>query len=316
MPCLTVQLTQFLEFLATQRNVSPHTIAAYRNDLSGLDRFVRQERGEGVDAAAVDHLLLRLYLARLNAGRQHHTAKQAGYAKSSIGRKLAAIRSFFSWMVRTKQLEINPAELIATPKREQKLPFHLNIDQTVALVEGPPHAAEGVPCKTRDAAILELLYSSGLRVSELTGLSLGDLDRSAGMLRVLGKGGKERIVPVGTAALEAIERYLTERIILSEDEPMFLGSRGARINRRTVASLVTRWSSSIATFRSVSPHTLRHTFATHLLEGGADLRSIQELLGHASLSTTQKYTHVGLDRLLEVYDKTHPRAHEQKGENN
>lgn len=305
---LSAQVNAFLEFLATQRNASPHTIAAYRNDLSGFAAFVRQERGANSDAAAVDHLLLRLYLARLSGAGN---LRQGQYAKSSVGRKLAAIRAFFAWLVRSKQLEINPAELIATPKREQRLPFHLNIDQTVTLVGAPPHQAGEERCTNRDTAILELLYSSGLRVSELTNLAVGDVDYAAGMVRVLGKGSKERIVPVGAAALAALERYLTERGRLDETAPLFLGSRGGRINRRAVAELVRRWSQAITTFKSVSPHTLRHTFATHLLEAGADLRSIQELLGHSSLSTTQKYTHVGIDRLLEVYDKAHPRAHEQ-----
>lgn len=306
---LSEQVSAFLEFLATQRNASPHTIAAYRNDLSNFAAFVRQERGDDRDASVVDHLLLRLYLARLSTASN---PRQGQYAKSSIGRKLAAIRAFFAWLVRSKQLEINPAELIATPKREQRLPFHLNIDQMVALVDAPAHQAGEEQRKSRDTAILELLYSSGLRVSELSNLTIGDIDRAAGMVRVLGKGSKERIVPVGVAALAALERYLAERGGLDETAPLFLGSRGGRINRRAVAELVKRWSNAITTFKSVSPHTLRHTFATHLLEAGADLRSIQELLGHSSLSTTQKYTHVGIDRLLEVYDKAHPRAQEQK----
>jgi len=306
---LPAQVAAFLEFLATQRNASPHTIAAYRNDLNGFTTFIRQERGDCSDASAVDHLLLRLYLARLSGAGN---LRQGQYAKSSIGRKLAAIRAFFACLVRSKQLKVNPAELIATPKREQRLPFHLNIDQIVTLVEAPPHQAGEEPCKLRDTAILELLYSSGLRVSELTNLSIGDVDRAAGMVRVLGKGSKERIVPVGAAALAALERYLAERERADDESPLFLGSRGDRINRRAVAELVKRWSQPIATFKSVSPHTLRHTFATHLLEAGADLRSIQELLGHSSLSTTQKYTHVGIDQLLKVYDKAHPRAHEQE----
>ena len=309
MAVLSAQVSAFLEFLATQRNASPHTIAAYRNDLTRFAAFVCQERGDDCDASVVDHLLLRLYLARLSGSSN---PRQGLYAKSSIGRKLAAIRAFFAWLVRSKQLEVNPAELIATPKREQRLPFHLNIDQTVALVEAPPHQAGEEEGKNRDTAILELLYSSGLRVSELTNLTIGDVDRAAGMVRVLGKGSKERIVPVGAAALAALERYLAERGSLDEAAPLFLGSRGGRINRRAVAELVKRWSKAITTFKPVSPHTLRHTFATHLLEAGADLRSIQELLGHSSLSTTQKYTHVGIDRLLEVYDKAHPRAHEQE----
>ena len=306
---LSAQVATFLEFLATQRNASPHTIAAYRNDLSRFTLFVCQEYGEESDAANVDHLLLRRYLARLNSISE---LRPTSYAKSSIGRKLAAIRAFFSWLVRTGQLTVNPAELIATPKREQRLPFHLNIDQMMTLLEAPPQQAGDEPCKNRDTAILELLYSSGLRVSELTGLTIGDVDCAAGMVRVLGKGGKERIVPVGTAALTALKLYLTERGYPDDKSPLFLGSRGGRINRRAVVELVKRWSKTISTFKSVSPHTLRHTFATHLLEAGADLRSIQEMLGHASLSTTQKYTHVGIDRLLEVYDKAHPRAHEQE----
>jgi integrase/recombinase XerC len=305
---LSAQIARFLDFLTTQRNASPHTVDAYRNDLKALADFIVHERGDGLDAGTVDHLLLRLYLARLTCGKE---SKTTSYAKSSIGRKLAAIRAFFAWLVRTGQLSTNPAELIATPKREQHLPFHLNIDQTITLVDGPEHAAEKDPASARDAAILELLYSSGLRVSELTELSIGDLDRNGGMVRVMGKGSKERIVPVGATALTALERYLAQRKSLSDQEALFLGTRGDRINRRSVARIVKRWSAAITTFRSVSPHTLRHTFATHLLEGGADLRSIQELLGHASLSTTQKYTHIGLDRLLEVYDKAHPRAHEQ-----
>lgn len=314
---LAQQVAQFLEFLATQRNASPHTIAAYRNDLNGFIAFAQKKSGDVINIKTVDHLLLRLYLADLSGVNKQH---QAGYAKSSIGRKLAAIRAFFGWLVRTKQLDVNPAELIATPKREQRLPFHLNIDQAVTLIEGPGHTTPEAPAAIRDTAILELLYSSGLRVSELTGLAIADLDLDAGMVRVQGKGGKERIVPVGSTALGALESYLAERGQASDEAPLFLGCRGARINRRAVAQLVKRWASGISAFRSISPHTLRHTFATHMLEGGADLRSIQELLGHSSLSTTQKYTHVGLDRLLEVYDKAHPRARatedQQNGESN
>lgn len=310
MTTLEIQIRQFLEFLQTQRNASPHTIAAYGSDLQDLVGFMRQERGAEATAETIDHLLLRLYLARLSSSTADRGRR--AYAKSSIGRKLAAIRAFFSWLVRTGQLSTNPAELIATPKREQKLPFHLNIDQAVTMMEAPAHAADDLPCRQRDRAILELLYSSGLRVSELTGLAVGDIDRSSGMARVMGKGNKERIVPVGSVALQVLDAYLAERGMPAENTPLFLGQRGKRISRRTVDRIVKRWSSGIASFRSVSPHTLRHTFATHLLEAGADLRSIQELLGHASLSTTQKYTHVGLDRLLEVYDKAHPRAHTPK----
>jgi len=306
---LTGQVAAFLEYLATQRNASSHTVAAYRNDLHQFAAFVRHQRGESADAALVDHLLLRLYLAQLSV---HQPKDQAPYRKSSIGRKLAAIRALFAWLVRTGQLALNPAELIATPKREQRLPFHLNIDQTVALLEGTAPRPRDALTEARDRAVLELLYSSGLRVSELSGLAVADLDLAGGQVRVLGKGGKERIVPVGGKAVEAVARYLQLRGLPAETEALFLNSRGQPINRRSVARIVALQADGIDSFRAVSPHTLRHSFATHLLEQGADLRSIQELLGHASLSTTQKYTHLSLDRLMAVYDQAHPRAHQTK----
>ncbi len=293
---LTEQIAAFCAYLETERNVSPHTLAAYGRDLKQLAEFVGREKGEGAQARDVDHLLLRRYLALLGKNAQ----------KTSIGRKLAAIRTFFRFLLRRGIIARNPAELIATPKREQRLPFHLDIDQATTLVEAP---ADDQKHALRDRAILELLYSSGLRVSELTGLDIGDLDLSGGMVRVLGKGGKERIVPVGSRAVEAIRSYLILRGELAGSGALFLNTRGERINRRGVARIVDAHVLRIAAFKRISPHVLRHTFATHLLEGGADLRAIQELLGHASLSTTQKYTHVGIDRLMEVYDKAHPKAH-------
>ncbi|HEY3309446.1 MAG TPA: tyrosine recombinase XerC [Desulfuromonadaceae bacterium] len=293
------QINEFCTYLETERNVSPHTLAAYRCDLEQLALFAVREKGESASAADVDHLLLRRYLALLGKGAK----------KSSIGRKLAAMRSFFRFLVRRGSIAKNPAELIATPKKENRLPFHLNIDQVTTLVEAP---ADEERHALRDRAILELLYSSGLRVSELTGLNIRDLDLSIGMVRVMGKGGKERIVPVGTRAVTAISGYLEQRGELAHNAPIFLNTRGERINRRSVARIVDAHVLRIAAFKSISPHVLRHTFATHMLEGGADLRAIQELLGHASLSTTQKYTHVGIDRLMEVYDQAHPKAHKKK----
>jgi integrase/recombinase XerC len=242
---------------------------------------------------------LRRYLALLGKNTK----------KSSIGRKLAAIRSFFRYLVRNGIVVKNPAELISTPKKENRLPFHLDIDQVTALVEAP---AEDQKYVLRDRAILELLYSCGLRVSELTGLNIGEIDLSGGMVRVMGKGGKERIVPVGSRAVVAVRDYLAGRGELAGSGPLFLNTRGQRINRRSVGRIVDGHVLQIAAFKRISPHVLRHTFATHMLEGGADLRAIQELLGHASLSTTQKYTHVGIDRLMEVYDKAHPKAHAKK----
>jgi integrase/recombinase XerC len=298
---LVQQIQQFAEYLQTERDVSPHTQAAYRSDLAQLLMFVVREKGEEVTAQDVDHLLLRRYLASLSKNTK----------KSSIGRKLAAIRSFFRFLVRRGTIVKNPAELIATPKKEKLLPFHLDIDQATTLMESPD---KGQKYALRDRAILELLYSSGLRVSELTGLNISELDLTTGMARVTGKGGKERIVPVGSRALEAIRMYLDQRSLDSGNGALFLNTRGGRINRRSVARIVDVNVMRIASFKRISPHTLRHTFATHMLEGGADLRAIQELLGHASLSTTQKYTHVSIDRLMEVYDKAHPKAHTKSGE--
>lgn len=297
---LADQIRVFCSYLETERNLSPHTLAAYRNDLEQLSRFITREMGEEATAAEVDHLLLRRFLAMLGKNAK----------KSTIGRKLAAIRTFFKYLLRHGILTKNPAELIATPKKENRLPFHLNIDQVTTLVEAPSDSEKHA---LRDRAILELLYSSGLRVSELTGLNIGDLDLAGGMVRVMGKGGKERIVPVGSRAIEATHDYLVERNELAGSGPLFLNTRGGRINRRSVTRIVDAYVLRIAAFKRISPHILRHTFATHMLEGGADLRAIQELLGHASLSTTQKYTHVGIDRLMEVYDKAHPKAHKKTG---
>jgi integrase/recombinase XerC len=296
---LLEQIAAFCRYLDTERNVSPHTLAAYRLDLEQLTAFVARETGGSAGVGDVDHLLLRRYLALLG--------KRA--KKSSVGRKLAAIRSFFRFLVRRGVVARNPAELIATPKKESRLPFHLDIDQVTTLVEAPQDDDKHA---LRDRAILEMLYSCGLRVSELTGLAIGDLDLAGGMVRVLGKGGKERIVPVGSRAIEAIRGYLQIRSESGVSAPLFLNTRGQRINRRSVARIVDAHVLRIAAFKRISPHILRHTFATHMLEGGADLRAIQELLGHASLSTTQKYTHVGIDRLMEVYDKAHPKARTKK----
>ena len=311
MTALEVQIEAFLQALQTQRNASPHTVAAYRNDLQRFVAFVREQRGVAADAAAVDHLLLRLYLARLAPGNPAGGSGRR-YAKSTVGRKLAAVRSLFAWLQRSGQISVNPAELIATPKREQRLPFHLNIDQVTGLIEARPAQVRRCQNPLRDRAVLELLYSSGLRVSELTGLDLCDLDLEQGTVRVLGKGGKERIVPVGSKARQALSDYLVERKGAVGTAALFPAERSERISRRSVARIVARHAAGLETIRPVSPHTMRHTFATHLLEGGADLRAIQELLGHSSLSTTQKYTHLGLDRLMEVYDKAHPRAHDTK----
>jgi integrase/recombinase XerC len=285
----------FIAYLATERNVSPHTLDAYASDLAQFTEFLRREKGAGATACDVDHLLIRRWLALLH--KDHR--------KSSIGRKLAALRAFFKYLVRAGRLEKNPAELVSTPKKEKRVPFHLTIDEVTALVEAP---RDGDLLGLRDRVILETLYSCGIRVSELTGLDVGAVDLDEGLVRVLGKGGKERVVPVGRQARQAVADYLLARKEPPPSAPFLLNARGGRLTSRSVARIVDRYILRLATIKKISPHTLRHTFATHMLEAGADLRAIQELLGHASLSTTQKYTHVSIDRLMEVYDKAHPKA--------
>jgi len=289
------EIAAFCRYLTIERNVSPHTLDAYASDLAQFLEFVRRERSGETGIDSIDHLLIRRYLALLHKD----------HLKSSIGRKLAAVRAFFKYLVREGRVTKNPAELVSTPKKEKRLPFHLNIDEVTTLVESPP---EGKLLGLRDRAILETLYSCGLRVSELTGLNVGGVELEEGLVRVLGKGGKERIVPIGSYARRAIAEYLAARNAPSGDAPLFLNARGGRLTSRSVARVVDKYITTLATMKKISPHTLRHTFATHLLEQGADLRAIQELLGHASLSTTQKYTHVSVDRLMEVYDKAHPKA--------
>jgi integrase/recombinase XerC len=292
-------LEDFCSYLATERNVSPHTLVAYRSDLLQFCDFVRSEQGKEPVVAAVTHLTVRRFLALL--ARDH--------GKSTLGRKLAAIRSLFKFLLRAGRVGKNPAELVSTPKKEQKIPYHLDIDEVTALVTAPTSIDLLV---LRDRAILETLYSSGLRVSELTGLAVADVDLSQGLVRALGKGGKERIVPLGSHACAALADYLLARANPPHDAPLLLNARGGRLTSRSVGRIVDKYIHAIATMKKVSPHTLRHTFATHLLEGGADLRSIQELLGHASLSTTQKYTHVSIDRLMAVYDNAHPKARKNR----
>jgi len=292
-------LAAFLTWLSVERGVSPHTRDAYARDIGEFASFLRREGGEGASLAAVDHLTIRRYLA----------LRYRELAKSSIARKRAALRTFYRWLQKQGVITSNPAELVASPRLEKRLPYHLSIDEVTALVQAP---SGGDPLSLRDRAILELLYSSGLRVSELTGLSIGDLDRDDRVVRVMGKGSKERIVPVGSRALQAIGDMLAMRGPLTPDAPLFINRRGGRLTPRSVQRIVERFMRHLLTMKKGTPHTLRHTFATHLLEAGADLRAIQELLGHASLSTTQKYTHVSIDHLMAVYDKAHPTARSRK----
>jgi integrase/recombinase XerC len=287
----------FLSYLKIEKNYSPHTLRSYESDLLQFASFL----GNKATIEAVDHLFIRSFLTHLYARNK----------RSSIGRKIASIRSFFRYLVKRGFLPHNPAELVSSPKQEKFLPTFLPVDEIFALVESP----KGNNFITlRDRAILEVLYSCGLRVGELVAMNTDSIDFPLGIARVLGKGSKERIVPVGKRALEALKEYMgksekvTRKSSVQDAKPLFLNSRGGRLSARSVERLVGKYGELAGLFKHVYPHALRHTFATHLLDMGADLRSVQEMLGHVSLSTTQKYTHVGLDKLMAVYDSAHPKA--------
>jgi integrase/recombinase XerC len=298
-------IRDFLTFLTVEQGASRETIRAYQSDLKQLLSFAVTQRPAGAPAPSpeeVDPFLIRGYLAWLDKKKEK---------KSSLGRKLATLRSFYRFLIREGHLEVNPAEAIRTPKLPKHLPRVLTKDDANTLMETP----EGnTMLSRRDRAVLETLYSTGARVSELVGMNWEDLNVPEGLVRLRGKGRKERIVPIGQVALDALGEYrtslatsLTGGRTQRLDRPVFRNGRGGRLTARSVERIVGKYSGRLASGR-VSPHALRHSFATHLLDEGADLRAIQEMLGHASLGTTQKYTHVAMDRLLAVYDRAHPRA--------
>ena len=297
-------IARFVASLVEERRASPHTASAYRRDLEQLAAFV-DERRPGAAPADIDVMLLRGYLGRL--ARTHSPA--------SVARKIAAVRAFLKFLQRRGEVEKNVALELSLPKVRRQLPTFLNVDAAAEVVEAPDDdSAEGL----RDRAVMETLYASGLRVSELVGLDLGDVETSSGemgQVRVIGKGSKERVVPLGSAAVKAIRAYLARRDELTDPKTgdrdpraLFLSKRGARLGVRRVQTLVHRYGALGAGRADLHPHAMRHTCATHLLDGGADLRAIQEMLGHASLSTTQRYTHVSIDHLVKVYDAAHPLA--------
>jgi integrase/recombinase XerC len=289
---MTEHVAQFLRYLTVERGASPHTLKSYRTDLKQFTDFLADQ---GIrEPRRVDGRTIRVYLARLH---------EAGLGRTSVARKLAAVRSCFAFMARRGIVERNPAREIGTRRQPQKLVSFLPVDETWVLLNAP---TGGSARDLRDRAILEMLYASGVRVAELCGLNLAALDLWAGTVRIMGKGGKERIVPVGQVALDAIKAYLAGRG--REDGPLFRNRRGGRLTVRSVHRIVRGRARAAGLARRVSPHTLRHTFATHLLDAGADLRLIQDLLGHSRLTTTQKYTHVSADHLMKVYDAAHPRA--------
>jgi len=289
----------FLTYLKVERGASPHTLRNYEADLRQFLEFLRTLHEGSVPApAAIDSYAVRSFLAA-RAG--------VGDAKSSLGRKLATVRSLFKYLGREGIIPHSPAATVVTPKKEQRLPRVLSADDAKRLMEDPGTAR---PRSARDQAILEVLYSAGVRVAELVGLNVEDVDLEAGAATVMGKGRKERVVLLGEQAVSALRTHLASPPPWAgrEPAPLFRNSRGGRLTTRSVERIVAEQCRALPNFPTMTPHTLRHSFATHLLDGGADLRAIQEMLGHASLSTTQQYTHVALDRLMETYDKAHPRA--------
>ncbi|HEX8491950.1 MAG TPA: tyrosine recombinase XerC [Pyrinomonadaceae bacterium] len=302
-------LTQFFEHLRYERNVSEHTLRNYASDLSQFYDYLAPADSQSgarreLDVRQIDHITIREWLSSL------HTAQKK---KTSVARKLAALRTFFQFLVREGVVELNPAKLVSTPRLEKKLPVHLSVEDAIRFIETPDTETD---LGRRDRAILELLYGTGVRVSELVKLDLSDIDFKGKLIRVTGKRRKQRIVPFGDPALHAILNYLSVRNAFLHNAPpeerdtqaVFLNYQGTRITTRSVGRMVDKYITICAGMHDISPHSLRHSFATHLLDSGADLRDIQELLGHARLSTTQIYTHVSMEKLIEVYDKTHPKA--------
>src|SRR2546423_9624829 len=301
---------QFFEHLRYERNVSEHTLRNYRIDLGQFyDHLAPTDAQTGArrefDIRQIDHITIREWLSQLHAEKKQ---------KTSIARKLAALRTFFQFLLRESVVEMNPAKLVATPRLEKKLPNHLSVEDAIRFIETPDLETD---LGKRDRAILEMLYGTGVRVSELVKMNLHDVDFRNRMVRVKGKRRKERVVPFGEPALYALMRYLTEvrpaflnnaPIAERDNEAVFLNYQGTRITTRSVGRMVDKYIVQCAGIHNISPHALRHSFATHLLDSGADLRDIQELLGHARLSTTQIYTHVSMEKLIEVYDRAHPKA--------
>ncbi len=294
-------LAKFLRYLALERNAAELTVKSYREDLTSLLEYLAEEDGSLPTPARVSTTDLRGYVAALH---------EAGYARTSIARRLASLRSFFRFAQREGLVEHNPAKPLRNPRRQRKLPHFLTTTEIQQLLSAP---AKTSVAGLRDRAILETIYSAGLRVSELVGLNLGDLDLIEGVVRVRGKGRRERLAPLGRYAVRALNAYLRRREPAADlppgrDAPVFLNRFGKRLTSRSVARMLEKYLRQTGLDDRTSPHTLRHSFATHLLDGGADIRSVQELLGHKSLVTTQIYTHLSTAGLRKAYDAAHPRA--------
>jgi len=300
------RVENFCAFLAHERHASKHTTVAYKRDLEQFGRFATGRMRVPLQLKHVDKVLIRTWLADVSRRCQTPT----------LGRKLSSLKAFYRYMLRTEQWRNNPTQLIGSPKVHHKIPRLLNVDQVSQVVEAPSEGdSSQTPVKLRDLAILELLYGSGLRVSEAVTLDMGAISTSEREIRIIGKGNKERIVPLGTQSCAALLGYLACRPRFAhprsgrlDEKAVFLSRLGCRISVRWVQQLVRRYGMQGSGRSDVHPHTLRHCCATHMLEGGADLRTIQEFLGHSSLSTTQRYTHLSIDQLVRVYDDAHPLA--------
>ena len=304
---MQTHVRDFLAYIRLNRNTSPHTVAAYGSDLGQFLTFASQhleKPASRLRPGDIDLGLVRGFLGDLY---------RLGRSRASAARKLSALRAFLRYLRREGLVDSDPAAMAVAPKREHKVPAHLSVDEMSRLLEAPDTS---MPLGRRDRAMLELLYASGLRLSELVGLDMEDVNLHERIVRVAGKGGKERLVPFNTSTQKALRRWYSDRAALrvagskpgADRDPVFVNAHGTRLSGRSVQRLVARYVSGCSTRFGISPHALRHSFATHLLERGADLRAIQELLGHVQLSTTQRYTHVNAAQLLEVYRKAHPRA--------
>lgn len=298
------ELQQFSQYLKVEKQASHHTVKNYLGDLRQFHGFLKKRypdlaNSDGGGIKKIDTNVLRSFLNELF---KNHGA-------TSVARKLSTLRTFFDYGLRKNWLETNPAKAIRSPKIPKRVPKFLTVDEVFALLSAPKGATV---LELRDKAILELFYASGLRLSELIALNLEHIDLDQPMVRVLGKGNKERLVPMGKNCVTSLKAYFDKRKILlngrGDDRAIFLNKSGTRLSARAVERLIDKYLKRTGIQKKVTPHVLRHTFATHLLNSGADMRGIQELLGHASLSTTQRYTHVELDKLMEIYDKTHPKA--------
>lgn len=304
---LPLSAKAFLTWMEMQKGMSGATVAAYARDLDQFESWLSRD-GLSLDKPdAVSRKQVQRFVASLH---------REGLAHSSMARKLSALRAFFRYCLRLRKIAVDPTEGVRNPKQQVRHPAMLNVDQTFALLDSRPSAPEegDAALRCRDLALAELLYGAGLRISEALNLNVQDVDPRSGVVRVVGKGNKARLAPLSDTAQQALTEWLRARAELATaTEPaLFVGARGGRLNRRQAARILEHLAASAGLPVHISPHSLRHSFATHLLEGGADLRSVQELLGHARLSTTQRYTHVTMDRLMQVYDQAHPRARADK----